>query len=158
MLFTGKRMHRRKKSNTLPHYPSILLLSEIPTCTLPKQAGWEQDIKMRLYPLSSGFDEFKPQDYNEKIRCYYFSPRERTATNWKAYTTRLRPGGISSLVLNQFSSFPLAPLPTSKKHRILKLGYLWQWLTLRKAQHQTGFSQQSLMERRPHTEIQFFFS
>lgn len=35
-------------------------------------AAREQDITVRLYPLSSGFDEVKPEHYNEETRCYYF--------------------------------------------------------------------------------------
>lgn len=73
MLFRGRTIHKRKKkSNTLPYRPSILHLSEIPTSPLSKLAGWEQGITVGLYPLSSGFDELKPEHYNEKIRCYYF--------------------------------------------------------------------------------------
>lgn len=62
---------KKKKGNTLPRHPSISHLSEIPTSILPKLAGLEQDITVGLYPLSSGFNELKPEHYDE-IRCYYF--------------------------------------------------------------------------------------
>lgn len=56
----------------LPYHTSILHLLEIPTSTLPKLAGWDQDTRVGRYPLSSDFDKLKPEHYNEEIRNYYF--------------------------------------------------------------------------------------
>lgn len=104
MLFRGRRIHgRRKKSTALPYRPSILHLPEIPTSTLPKLAGLERDTtvipQLRLWWIKARALQWEDQVL---LFQFNFSPQERTA---KAYTTRLRSGGLSSSVLS-VSSVP----------------------------------------------------